>query len=134
MSDKGLGDNWLDRATAEESLYGPSAPAPPRQDVAEQPEPEDGPGSGDASERASTSASGARRTRELPQTTDDEPPPPPARQRELRVQFNHRILSDRDRILQKYKTKHGATMQAIVDQMVDEYLDRRGLLPKPDQE
>jgi hypothetical protein len=49
------------------------------------------------------------------------------------VQFNHRILSDRDKILQKYKTKHGATMQAIVDQMVDEYLDRRGLLPKPDQ-
>jgi primosomal protein N'' len=50
------------------------------------------------------------------------------------VQFNHRIFSDRDKILQDYKTKHGTTMQAIVNQMVDEYLERRGLLPQDDEE
>jgi len=47
-----------------------------------------------------------------------------------RVQFNHRILTDRQELLDRYKNEHGTTMQAIVDQMVDEYLDRRGLLPQ----
>lgn len=59
-------------------------------------------------------------------------PPPPARRSPGRVQFNHRILADRDRLLQKYKNKHETTMQAILDQMVDEYLERRGLLPPKD--
>lgn len=62
-------------------------------------------------------------------STDVPVPPPPARQQNLRAQFNHRILADREKLLQKYKQRHNTTMQAIVDQMVDEYLDRRGLLP-----
>uniref|UniRef100_UPI003F49373B hypothetical protein n=1 Tax=Amycolatopsis sp. CA-151526 TaxID=3239921 RepID=UPI003F49373B len=57
------------------------------------------------------------------------PAPPPAKSRDVRVQFNHRILPDRDRLLQEYKVTSKTTMQAIVDQMVDEYLARRGLLP-----
>lgn len=47
------------------------------------------------------------------------------------MQFNHRILLDRHEVLESYKAEHGATWQAIVDQMVDEYLLRRGLLPEP---
>lgn len=57
------------------------------------------------------------------------PAPPPAKPRAPRVQFNHRMLADRDDLLQSYKQAHNTTMQAIVDQMVDEYLTRRGLLP-----
>lgn len=60
----------------------------------------------------------------------DAPPPPPMKRSPGRVQFNHRIRADRDRLLQKYKNKHETSMQAIVDQMVDEYLGRRGLLPQ----
>lgn len=47
------------------------------------------------------------------------------------MQFNHRILLDRHEVLERYKAEHGATWQGIVDQMVDEYLARRGLLPEP---
>ncbi|WP_410597815.1 hypothetical protein [Amycolatopsis sp. lyj-23] len=62
--------------------------------------------------------------------TPQAPPPPPTRRSPGRVQFNHRIRADRDRLLQKYKNKHETSMQAIVDQMVDEYLSARGLLPQ----
>lgn len=130
---KGLGDEWLDRDAAEQSMYG-AAPPPPQGSAADQEHEEDLDARTDASEPASESASrfASRRGTRGPDRAagvDASAPPPPARQRELRVQFNHRILSDRDRILQRYKNKHGATMQAIVDQMVDEYLERRGLLP-----
>lgn len=126
----GLGDNWLDRESAEASMYQPTAGPDQR-------EPE-------ASSLASESASKAASVRASDETGEEEtsvpavvvqgtpPPPPPARSREARVQFNHRILEKRDRVLQKYKQRHGTTMQAIVDQMVDEYLERRGLLPKDD--
>jgi hypothetical protein len=130
MSDRGLGDpnSWLDRASAEASMYQAADHAsdqekPKTSKVA----------SKSASKDASVSASKADDSEDASvQTTtvEDKPPPPPARPREARVQFNHRILADRDRVLQKYKQRHDTTMQAIVDQMVDEYLGRRGLLPK----
>ncbi len=56
------------------------------------------------------------------------PPPPPAKEPEARVQMNTRILADRDKRLRRYQRKYGVTRQAVVDQMVDEYLRRRGLL------
>lgn len=62
-------------------------------------------------------------------TETDLPPPPPAREPVGRVQFNQRILSDRRKSLDKYRRQHGATWQGLFDQMVDEYLERRGLLP-----
>lgn len=62
-------------------------------------------------------------------TVDTAPAPPPKAPAEARVQFNNRIKPDRRRVLDRYQRKHNTTMQAIVDQMVDEYLERRGLLP-----
>lgn len=50
------------------------------------------------------------------------------------MQFNHRVLMDRHEVLEGYKAEHGATWQGIVDQMVDEYLARRGLLPEAGQD
>ncbi|SDN14263.1 hypothetical protein SAMN04488074_13635 [Lentzea albidocapillata subsp. violacea] len=61
----------------------------------------------------------------------DLPPPPPSHEPPGRAQFNQRILTDRRKALDKYRRQHGATWQGMFDQMVDEYLDRRGLLPKP---
>lgn len=58
----------------------------------------------------------------------EEPAPPPAKEVKGRVQMNARIFDDRMRALKKYQFKHGATFQAVVDQMVDEYLERRGLI------
>ena len=85
-----------------------------------------------ASMTASKAASRKGGQRKVTPTALDEAPPPPGRQREARVQFNHRILMDRHEVLESYKTEHGATWQGIVDQMVDEYLARRGLLPDAD--
>jgi hypothetical protein len=128
MSGRGLGDNWLDRETAEASMYQAVGTG------SDQREPEPSKvASKVASTDASVRASDDDREEDKPVQTavvETPPPPPPARQREPRVQFNHRILEKRDRVLQKYKQRHGTTMQAIVDQMVDEYLERRGLLPK----
>lgn len=58
------------------------------------------------------------------------PPPPPTREVIGRVQLNARIPADRMRALKRYQHKHGVTVQALVDQMVEEYLARRGLLPE----
>lgn len=55
-------------------------------------------------------------------------PPPPTRESEGRVQMSTRIRVDRMQALKKYQHHHHATFQAVVDQMVDEYLGRRGLL------
>ena len=60
---------------------------------------------------------------------EESAPPPPTREPEGRTQMNARIRVDRMRALKKYQHKHGATLQAVVDQMVDEYLERRGMLP-----
>jgi hypothetical protein len=57
------------------------------------------------------------------------PPPPPSREPVGRTQMNARVRVDRMRALKKYQHEHRATLQAVVDQMVDEYLERRGLLP-----
>lgn len=125
MSERGLGGNWLDRQAAEASMY--------QAKTADQDEKQT---STHASEHASEHASmehGREEDQPVPTTAESAPPPPPAKPREVRVQFNHRILSDRDRILQQYKQDHRTTMQAIVDQMVDEYLQRRGLLPDDPQ-
>ena len=43
--------------------------------------------------------------------------------------MNARVRVDRMRALKKYQHQHRATFQAVIDQMVDEYLERRGLLP-----
>ncbi|WP_141566420.1 hypothetical protein [Pseudonocardia sp. N23] len=61
--------------------------------------------------------------------TLDQAPPPPARDPIPRVQFNQRIRGDRRKALDLYRRQYGSTWQAVFDQMVDEYLDRRGLLP-----
>lgn len=125
----GMGEDWLpSRDRAEQTIYKPDPPAPDQQKP---------PASATASESASIIASKADEGSSsavksgAPADTTP-PPPPPTRRGPGRVQFNHRILPDRDRLLQKYKNKHDTTMQKIVDQMVDEYLDRRGLLPKDD--
>lgn len=60
--------------------------------------------------------------------TTEAPAPPPKRQPEARVQMNVRIRAERDKILHSDERQHGASRQAVVDQMVDEYLQRRGLL------
>lgn len=60
------------------------------------------------------------------------PPPPPSREPVGRTQMNARVRVDRMRALKKYQHEHQATLQAVVDQMVDEYLERRGLLPPPE--
>jgi len=60
------------------------------------------------------------------------PSPPPPREPEGRTQMNARVRVDRMRALKKYQHQHRTTFQAVVDQMVDEYLQRRGLLP-PDR-
>lgn len=61
-------------------------------------------------------------------SSSETPPPPPAKEPAARVQMNTRILADRDKRLRRYQRKYGVTRQAVVDQMVDEYLRRRGLL------
>lgn len=76
-------------------------------------------GKQDASEIASNSAT---------EPASELPPPPPGKEPPARVQMNTRILGDRERLLRKYQRQHGVTRQAVVDQMVDEYLQRRGLL------
>jgi hypothetical protein len=58
------------------------------------------------------------------------PPPPPSKEVVGRVQLNARIPADQMRALKRYQHKHGVTVQALVDQMVTEYLGRRGLLPE----
>ena len=95
-----------------------------------------------ASNSASTNASNAgtvgagpsKEDKPVPTPTvtaeSGQPPPPPSREPEARVQFNQRIKGDRRRVLDKYRRQHGSTWQAVFDQMVDEYLERRGLLPK----
>jgi hypothetical protein len=129
MSDRpGLPDpsSWLDRDAAEFSMYTGTG----EKKDSDQGEPS---ASNVASNSASISASEDRGERsDVTNAVQAEvpPPPPPNRRSPGRVQFNHRIKADRDRLLQKYKNKHGTTMQAIVDQMVDEYLERRGLLTK----
>lgn len=148
--DRGLGDlNWLpaDRSAAEESMYR-SSDAPAAEDAsAETTQSEETSAdqrkqttrkrasknarnrtSGTASMKARKPASRKGGQRTVTQAAVNEAPPPPGRQREARVQFNHRILMDRHEVLEGYKATHGATWQAIVDQMVDEYLTRRGLL------
>jgi hypothetical protein len=137
MTGGGLGDmgSWLpDREEAERGMYRPAPNVPDQQEppastVASTSD------STAASESASISAIDDEGEVETVQTavkttTDVPTPPPPARQQNLRAQFNHRILADREKLLQKYKQRHSTTMQAIVDQMVDEYLTRRGLLPE----
>lgn len=135
MSDKrGLGDlNWLpDRTAAEESMYRASD-APADEPSTEQEQGEDT-GEDQPKRTARKSASRKGGQRKVTPTALDEAPPPPGRQREARVQFNHRILMDRHEVLEGYKAEHGATWQGIVDQMVDEYLARRGLLPNDSAE
>lgn len=130
MSPAGLGDafkDWLpDREEAERKFFEP--------DTSDQQKPDASKGaSNNASEDASVDADREGEESQTVTLTADggsPPPPPPARRSAGRVQFNHRIRADRDKLLQKYKNKHGSTMQGLVDQMVDEYLQRRGLLPK----
>lgn len=81
------------------------------------------------SNQASNDVSMAETTeRETAAPSADVPPPPHGREPEPRVQMNTRIFADRDRQLREYQRRHGVTRQAVVDQMVDEYLTRRGLL------
>lgn len=149
---RGLGKlNWLpDRSQAEASLYQPSGESseaddtPPteadenaEETAVDQPKRQTRKA---ASKKASESRSAATSMeasepaskkggqQKVTPAVVEEAPPPPGRTKEARVQFNHRVLMDRHEILDRYKTQHGATWQAIVDQMVDEYLTRRGLL------
>lgn len=66
------------------------------------------------------------------QALEDRPtaPPPPASKSAARVPLNTRILAEHDDELRAYQAEHGATRQAVVDQMVAEYLERRGRLPE----
>jgi hypothetical protein len=56
-------------------------------------------------------------------------PAPPTRELKGRVPLSARIPVDRMKLLKRYQHKYGATFQAVIDQMVDEYLERRNLLP-----
>lgn len=140
MSSKGgggLGGFQFGRDEAVKQLYGGSGHAT-EETASDQSEQHEEQSSSDASYSASKSANNVDRDR----STEDEgeavttptveaaPAPPPKAPAEARVQFNNRIKPDRRRILDRYQRKHNTTMQAIVDQMVDEYLERRGLLPK----
>lgn len=92
----------------------------------------------DASELASVLASARKSADQRPSEPDSagsslkQPAPPPVKEPTGRTQMNVRITVDRMKALKQYQRKHGATFQAVVDQMVDEYLERRGLLP-PDR-
>lgn len=89
----------------------------------------------DTSEEASTLASSRRGAAQRPServsagSSSKKPAPPPVKEPTGRTQMNVRISVDRMKALKQYQRKHGATFQAVVDQMVDEYLERRGLLP-----
>lgn len=60
--------------------------------------------------------------------TPEVPPPPPVNEPPPRVPMNVRILVEHDRALRTYQRKHTATRQAVIDQALTEYLERRGLL------
>lgn len=59
--------------------------------------------------------------------SDEALAPPPKRRPRPRVQMNVRIDAEDDSDLRAYEEKHGASRQAVVDQMIREYLQRRGL-------
>lgn len=135
---RGLGGFQFDRDEAAKKLYTTSAPPPEPPDQPEVPKaPDTSPDQ--AKEAASNSASSGgdvdvkeTGVASTSATVENTAPPPPAHEPVARVQFNQRIRSDRRKALDRYRRHHGSTWQAILDQMVDEYLDRRGLLP-PEQ-
>jgi hypothetical protein len=122
------------RAEAAEA-YLPKNPPPPDDDD-EGPDlgkPENNLASTSASNSASnpTAAGGGVSDEDVSGT---EPAPPPSREPTARVQFNQRMRSDYRKVLDRYRRQHGATWQGVFDQMVEEYLERRGLLPRrPDE-
>ncbi|WP_329073515.1 hypothetical protein [Amycolatopsis sp. NBC_01480] len=135
--DKGLPDD-VDPFARRAAAAGSFLPPPPPPDDKEAPDQQESP-SDSASNNASNSASiGAGKGKEgtSVSTTMEEtvatPPPPPTKEPIGRTQMNARVLTDRFKLLKKYQHKHGATMQAVVDQMLDEYLINRGLLPRVD--
>jgi len=130
---KGLGedDPFSRRQRAAEAFIPP--PEPPDDD--ETPPDQEKPVASNSASNTATVGAGSREEEKPVPTVATEtdanlPPPPPAREPVGRVQFNQRILSDRRRVLDKYRRQHGATWQGLFDQMVDEYLSARGLLPQ----
>ena len=57
------------------------------------------------------------------------PPPPAVSSTEGRVGLNTRIPKSWDDALRAYQAQHGSNRQKVVDQMVREYLERRGIFP-----
>lgn len=57
-----------------------------------------------------------------------DPLAPPRKEIVGRVQWNLRLLPEHMEKVRGYQRKYGVTLQAIADQMVTEYLDRRGLI------
>lgn len=78
------------------------------------------------------SIDGEGKEENVPVVVSDPAPPPASSEPVGRTQMNARVLTDRFRVLKRYQRAHGATLQAVVDQMVDEYLRRRGLWPPSD--
>jgi hypothetical protein len=127
MSNRGLGgEDPFSRRAAAGAAFIPKA-KPPADDE------DDGPGHDNSTNASNQDSISAIVDKEASVAStavgESTPPPPPSREPEGRTQMNARVRVDRMRALKKYQHQHRATFQAVVDQMVDEYLQRRGLLP-----
>lgn len=60
-------------------------------------------------------------------------PPPPMESRPERRPAGYQIRADLDDAVRRYQTQTGAQRKAIIDQALEEYLERRGLW-SPDQQ
>uniref|UniRef100_UPI003F49502B hypothetical protein n=1 Tax=Amycolatopsis sp. CA-290885 TaxID=3239925 RepID=UPI003F49502B len=139
---KGLPDDFdpfSRRQAAANSFLPPPPPADDEPDAESQaPDPSDQEestsqsDSNNASNSASIDADRKEVRRTVTVTTEKEPAPPRTREPRGRTQMNARVLTTHFKALKRYQHKHGATLQAVVDQMVAEYLDSRGLLPDED--
>lgn len=127
--DRGLGEFQFNRDEAAQQLYRGSA-AESQQTASDQQQQKRENDSEHASNSATVDVDPLEEDEVTTPTVESAPAPPPAKSPEARVQFNNRIKPDRRHILDRYQRRHNTTMQAIVDQMVDEYLERRGLMSK----
>lgn len=130
---RGLGgeDPFARRQAAADKFLPP--PPPPDDEDEDQPKPPRGKASNNASNSDSVGKNLDAKEKPVGSTAVEESaPPPPTREPEGRTQMNARVRVNRMKALKKYQHQHRATLQAVVDQMVDEYLERRGLLPPED--
>ncbi|UKD50748.1 hypothetical protein L3Q65_00035 (plasmid) [Amycolatopsis sp. FU40] len=130
---RGLGDEdpFARRQAAADKFLPPKPPPPDDEDDDREDQRKQPPNKDSNNASNSDSVGGDVDTKEKPVgSTAVEAPPPPTREPEGRTQMNARVRVNRMKALKKYQHQHRSTLQAVVDQMVDEYLERRGLLPK----